>query len=276
MSLQTDVVALSAQLQGMALDTTQMLHRPMIQYYDREYLNALQEETHLSTRFEQIDIASNNNQVKGDEIVAHLNDVFYHGFGLQWSTTQQKIFNAFVDSCLPRIYGAGVWESVKSRVMRKRRMTNATPWVLVNMARRNGKTFVSAGTTAAMALTIPGLSIAIFSTGERASKMFRTAFDDMMTRAFEKATHVQEHQYKIITRNKEVLVFEHPSGAKQTVGCYPGSVRYVLNLYEYIWCLGWGCIHTQTNHGKCRIAICHLYYRVCLLGMDTSRVLRVA
>jgi hypothetical protein len=118
--------------------------------------------------------------------------------------------------------------------MKKRKLKTATPWVLVNMARRNGKTFVSAGTVAAMSLAIPGLSIAIFSTGERASRLFRSAYDDMLARAFTKATHVQEHEYKIITRNKEMLVFEHPNGFdKQVVGCYPGSVRVSLFIYLF-------------------------------------------
>ena len=216
---------LTTQFGGIALDTTAMVHQPMLMYYEDEYERALKEETYLNTRFEQVDLASNNNKVRGDEILLKLNDVFYNGLGLQWSTTQQKIFNAFVDSCLPRIYGPGIWEAVKSRVMRKRQMTSTTPWVLVNMARRNGKTFVSSGTVAAMSLCIPGLSIAIFSTGERASRMFRSSYDDMLARAFAKGTHVQEHEYKIITKNKEMLSFQHPSGATQVVGCYPGSVR---------------------------------------------------
>lgn len=80
-----------------------------------------------------------------------------------------------------------------------------------------------------MSLAIPGLSIAIFSTGERASRLFRSAFDDMLARAFAKGTHVQEHEYKVITKNKEMLVFQHPTGAKQVVGCYPGEKKPNFN-----------------------------------------------
>lgn len=121
---------LADRLGGIALDTTEMLHRPMVTYYENLYQEAVREETYLNTRFEQIDLQStNSNSVRGDEIIAKLNDLFYNGLGIQWSTTQQKIFNAFVDSCLPRIYGAH-WESVKSRVMRKRKLDNTTPWVL--------------------------------------------------------------------------------------------------------------------------------------------------
>ena len=213
------------QFGGMTLDTTTMFHQPMVRQYHARYTKALDEETHLKTRFEALDLDHSAHDFDGDRILRKLNDLFYNGMGVEWSSTQKKIFNAFVDSCLPRIYGKGVWESVKSRVMQQRNMQSATPWVLVNMARRNGKTFVSAGTVAAMSLTIPGLSIAIFSTGERASRLFRQAYDDMLQKAFNKGTHVLESDYKIITKNKETLEFLHPSGEKQVVGCYPGSVR---------------------------------------------------
>jgi hypothetical protein len=102
----------------------------------------------------------------GDKLLARLHDIFNHGLGKRWSTTQQKIFKVFVDAALPKIYGVE-WEEVKVRVMRDRKLEKEQPWALVNMARRNGKTYVTSGTAAAFILAIPNLSVAIFSTGTK-------------------------------------------------------------------------------------------------------------
>jgi hypothetical protein len=110
-----EIDALSAKFGGIALDTSSMIHNSMVRYYEDQYQQAVNVETHLNTRFEECDIRANNNQVMGDELLIKLNDLFFNGLGLQWSITQQKIFNAFVDSCLPRIYGTGVWVSKQKK-----------------------------------------------------------------------------------------------------------------------------------------------------------------
>lgn len=206
------------------LDTNNLVHEAMVNYWRLEVEKANLARHNLKTRFERYCNARLDGKTRGDILLQRLHDIFNHGLGRKWSTTQQKIFKAFVDAALPKIYG-NEWEEVKVRVMRERGLDKESPWALVNMARRNGKTFVTAGTAAAFILAIPNLSVAIFSTGLRASQLLRTTLNDMIEGAFETATFVKREQYNVLQKNKETYVLSHPDGGKQVIGCYPGSVR---------------------------------------------------
>lgn len=206
------------------LNTRAILHQPLLRHWEAEVEKREQAQHNRKTRFERYVNDTSRGRVRGDVILKRLYDVFNHGMGRRWSATQQLIFKAFVDTALPKIYG-DEWEEVKVRVMRERGLDKHSPWALVNMARRNGKTFVTAGTAAAFILVIPNLSVAIFSTGIRASQMLRDTLNDMIEGAFAAGTHVRREQYRVLQKNKEVYIMEHPNGGKQVIGCYPGSVR---------------------------------------------------
>jgi hypothetical protein len=213
------------------LNTRAMIHQAALDHWLRE---RQQYETALyrrQTRFELCDASRANRTSRGDQLLVRLYAMFNHGLGRKWSPTQQKIFKAFVDSALPKIYGYRrlpfmckfseltheryEWEEVKTRVMRERGLLKEQPWALVNMARRNGKTFVTAGTAAAFILTIPGLSIAIFSTGIRASQLLRGTLNDMIDSAFDLGTHARRESYRVVQKNKEMYVFDHPEGGQR-------------------------------------------------------------
>jgi hypothetical protein len=134
------------------------------------------------------------------------------------------VFNAFLASCLPLIYGAS-WDDEKTRVLAEWKLNRHCMYTLVNMARRNGKTMVTSGTAAALLLCIPNIKIAIFSTCKRTSQMMMSASMDMIDKAFDKGSHVQRTDFVVLTRNMESVMFEGPDGTKRLLGSFPGSVR---------------------------------------------------
>ena len=93
------------------------------------------------------------------------------------------------------------------------------------MARRNGKTYVVSGTAAVLFLVVPNISIAVFSTGKRTAGMLMDVAITMIDAMFKNGSIVSRSDYKIITQNKEQLVYEGPDGTKRSLGCYPGSVK---------------------------------------------------
>lgn len=208
----------------MIIDTGKLLHQPMIDYWTLELEN-YQEQCHrMQTRFERAEGLSKSDRRRGDELIEQVQALFMDGFGIEWSAMQLRIFKSLIDSILPRIYGTE-WEEVKTRVMNQRGMKRLHQETLVNMGRRNGKTWVVSGGTAAVYLVVPGITIACFSVGKRQSTMFMNSAVEKMKLAFQKGTHVNENGYNLIQKNQETIVYEHPSGDKQVLGCYPGSVK---------------------------------------------------
>lgn len=167
-----------------------------------------------------------NKPRNGDLLCAQMRALFMEGFGLVFSDDQIRVFNAFQNSCLPLIYGED-WPEQKARVLRERGLEREESYTLVNMARRNGKTFSVAAAAAALVLTVPGCKIAIFSTCKRTSQMMLQAVTDMFERAFKKGTHIKEQDFLVLSKNMETICFQGPDGTRRTVGSFPGSAKAV-------------------------------------------------
>lgn len=180
---------------------------------------------HVHDRFERIAGRKPRAAVQnGDAILAHVRDVFYNGLGIKWGEDQGRVFNAFVFSCLPLIYG-NAWPENKARVLREwNNAQRECPYTLVVMARRNGKTFVTSGTVAALLRCVPNIKIAIFSTCTRTSYMMMTAIMEMIDKALAIGTHFNEEQFAELKRNMETVEYMC-GGTKRILGCFPGSVR---------------------------------------------------
>jgi len=179
----------------------------------------------LGTRFERISKVSGNLTIQGDKILYKLHDLFHHGMGVLWSPVQITIFVAAVDAVLPKIYGI-YWDESKTRVLRSRGLEKVSQELMIQMARRNGKTFVVAGVSAALLLTVPGIKIAIFSVSERQSKMLKVEIDNRIEAAWKSGTHVKKEDFTKIETNKEAWIYlMNSTGTKQSLGSYPGSVR---------------------------------------------------
>lgn len=208
-----------------ALDTSDWLHDAMVREWahrHEEYM--VRGKYNLQNRFARAIRKGATLQSKGDERLKRVEDIFFHGFGITWSPTQARIFNVLVDSCLPIIYGSE-WEFVKMRVMKQRGLDRMQQETLVNMARRNGKTFVVSGAAAALWLAIPGINIAVFSAAKRQAGMFMTETVKKIRMAWDLGTHVDGQGFQKLQENQESFIYEHPEGGKCILGCFPGSVR---------------------------------------------------
>jgi hypothetical protein len=211
------------------LDTTTLFHAPLFDHWKREEEAFQRVANYIPNRFQQLDdkLKLRGTRV-GDALVARVRDVFHNGFGTKWGDDQIRVFNAFLASCLPLIYGDS-WQEEKTRVLKEWKLQTVPMYSLVNMARRNGKTYVTSGTAAALFLCIPGIKIAIFSTCRRTSQMLMTCCLEFVERAFEKGTHIQREDYNLVTKNTETVLYEY-KGAKQQLGSFPGSVRVKSNI----------------------------------------------
>jgi hypothetical protein len=124
------------------MDTNKLFHSSLTSYWFEQHVTYQKTQKHnMLTRFERSAGFGAIKRTDGDDILEKLQDLFLNGFGIVWSSVQVKIFQALVDSLLPRIYG-NEWESVKGRVLAQRNLDRMCQETLVNMARRNGKTWV--------------------------------------------------------------------------------------------------------------------------------------
>ena len=214
------------------LDTSTILHSKLFNFWKHEAERRKNMFTLPKKRCQRaIDASSHrggaNSKSEGDVLLDKIRELFLNGMGIKWSEIQVNIFNVFVDACLPKIFG-NTWNEHKVRVLLGRGLKRLWQEVLINMARRNGKTFVTAGTSAAILLCVPDISIAVFSTGERTARMLMDVVRDMIKNAWSTGTVVKRTEYTIIQSNKEILLLEGPDGTKRLLGCYPGSVRVRL------------------------------------------------
>lgn len=207
------------------VDTASVLHSKILQHWRREEEDYFERAKILRTRFEcVVDEISNKNECKGDKIIEQIKDTFHNGLGIKWGADQVRVFNAFIFSSLPLIYG-NEWSENKARVLAEWDAQRECPYTVVSMARRNGKTFVTSGTVVAMMLCVPGIKIAIFSTCKRTSQMMMSAAVDMLEQAFERGTHCNRQDFVQVAKNTESIIFEGPDRTKRILGCFPGSVR---------------------------------------------------
>lgn len=219
------------------VNTAVALHGSLLKYWDLEERRHLRKwSKKLPTRFERLVIdAVQKSECRGDELLDKIRECFFHGLGIKWGEDQVRVFNAFVFSCLPLIYGEE-WPENKARVLEEWNKTRECPYTVVSMARRNGKTFVTSGTVVAMLLTIPGITVAIFSTCKRTSQMMMSAAVDMLEKAFDLGTHVNKQDFQQVLKNTESVVFEGPDGTKRSLGCFPGSVK-VSRSFFFLQCV---------------------------------------
>jgi len=216
------------------INTGTALHDKMVQHWTLREQSALDVTRRVLDRYEQVEENSKRRKRNdGDEIVARMTDIFMHGLGVKWSDDQIRVFKAFQATCLPLIYG-DTWNEEKTRVMRDWDMKKEIMYALVNMARRNGKTFSVSGAVAALALAMK-VKFAIFSTCKRTSQLMLEAILDHIDRAFAKGTHVSEQDFLVVTRNSECVVYQGPDGTKRIIGSFPGSVR-VSTLFLICCC----------------------------------------
>jgi len=207
------------------INSCNIMHNTMVAHWEAEETKWKVRSRKIRTRYERI--VERNKQEKicmADERVKAIKDIFFNGLDVEkWSETQIKIFDAFLFICLPLIYGKE-WEENKTRILDEWEKDRAYYYGLVNLARRNGKTWVTSGFAAAMLLSME-CKLAIFSTCKRTSQMMMSAVMDRIEGAFKKGTHANRQEFVQIVKNMESVMYEGPDGSKRLLGSFPGSVR---------------------------------------------------
>ena len=207
------------------INTTTAFHNKYVKHWSHESKQNDEACRVIPTRFQQLEKRLQTSaERKGDELVQKVKDLFHNGMGIKWGDDQIRVFQAFLASCLPLIYGS-TWAEEKTRVLEEWGLKRENMFSLVNMARRNGKTFVTSGTAAALLLCVPNIKLAIFSTCKRTSQMMMEAIMEMLERAFERGTHVSREDFVLVMKNTEAVCFKGPDGTKRLLSSLPGSVR---------------------------------------------------
>lgn len=207
------------------IDTNALLHNNAYDYYAKEYKKELKQHKLERRSTTAIKSTRKGSSANGDDTIQKIRKLLETGFGIQRSEIQVKIHKAFLEACLPKIY-QGSWDENKPRILREFMIKKLMQEVLVVMPRRRGKTFATAMMAAALILTVPSCSVAVFSTGERTARMLMNVVRDMIERAFNRGI-VSREDFQIDTDNKESLVFIGPDGTKRVLGCYPGEFLWI-------------------------------------------------
>lgn len=206
------------------VDTSTALHKVLVDHWRNEHGMHKKKAGRVATRFERLIEEKSASVCSGDELVARVRDVFFNGLGIDWGDNQIKIFNTFLFACLPLLYGE-TWQENKARVLAEwGNKKELRQYVIVSMARRNGKTFVSSGAMVSLLIAVPKIKLVIFSTCKRTSGLMMSAVSDMIDAAFEKGTHVNTQDFIQVSKNSETICYE-AFGSKRTISCLPGSVR---------------------------------------------------
>lgn len=103
----------------------------------------------------------------GDQRLKKLRELF-NSFGLVPSIDQKNFLEWFTRACLPLIY-KDEFQSNYARILEENNLKKIETEVLVCTPRRFGKTTAVALFVAALLLSVPGIKICVFSTGQRAS-----------------------------------------------------------------------------------------------------------
>jgi hypothetical protein len=103
-----------------------------------------------------------------------------NNLGIVRSADQIVFHEAFIKACLPLIYGVREWETSMVRVLEEYNIKRIQAEVLIMTPRRWGKTWSIAMYCVAVALACPGIRIAIFSTGGRASNTLQSTMLEML------------------------------------------------------------------------------------------------
>jgi hypothetical protein len=137
--------------------------------YQDAYKLAIKNKTIRSRKDVSTDWARDLGHSGGDVRYRKMQELLNNmGNGLVRSEDQVVFHNGFTTAVLPHVYGDD-WEANCVRVMEELKIDKIDYEVMVMSPRRWGKTYSIAMFVLALALSVPGIRICIFSTGSRAS-----------------------------------------------------------------------------------------------------------
>lgn len=154
---------------------------------------------------------------EGDRRVARIRETYTRGFRTRIrpgedegafryitpSDDQLLFLEACLFASLPKIYTSSDWAIHHYRVLSEWGRTEIDYFIMMITARRVGKTFSMSMFDAAVLLHVPGITISVFSTGRRASKMLKELVEKLIKMTGD------ENTQRIINSNQEELFIAH-------------------------------------------------------------------
>jgi hypothetical protein len=151
-------------------------------------------------------------ECKGDKRLKAMMKLLENDLKIKRSPDQILYCQYFILACLPKIYGEE-WPEHCVRVLEEFGITKIDYEVMVITARRCGKSFAVAMFALSLLLCVPGIQIAIFSTGGRASG---SLYDIIMT-MLNGLPHSEGYD-RVVKETKEHLFIAHqpiPKGSSK-------------------------------------------------------------
>jgi hypothetical protein len=151
----------------------------------------------IRSRTDVFSKGDDNEVCQGD---IRLKKVFWllNNMGYTRSPDQVVFHHAYIMACLPLIYRED-WPKHSVRVMKMFKLKKLDQLVLVLTPRRIGKTVSVAMFVTALLLCVPGLTIAVFSTCQRASTAIMKLVAKIMS-------GIEGSDLRVLTHNKEQLM----------------------------------------------------------------------
>src|SRR6188768_3533141 len=88
------------------IDTSVAFHGAVLRHWRNEETRHAALSRRVLTRFERNELRLlQTTERRGDALVAEVKQMFHLGLGIVWGDDQIRVFNAFLASCLPLIYG---------------------------------------------------------------------------------------------------------------------------------------------------------------------------
>lgn len=212
----------------LVLDSVAMSHNAVFEYLKRQADFKKQqlapEKRHVRAQKGAGKATVLKGSVRIDRIRRLLSEAFTDDQGklIRRSEPQQNVHEVYIRACLPKIYD-DEWDDNREHIMKKFGITRLQMWVLVVMARREGKTWGMAMFIAAMVLSVADIEISIFATCKRTAEKLLKVFNKFLIKAMD---FIPEEEFVIIKKTQETIIIMGPDGTERIIGCYPASVRY--------------------------------------------------
>lgn len=133
------------------------------------------------------------------------------------SQQQREFHDAFIQACLPQIYGSDL-DKYLIKILHALRIDRLQCEVMICTARRMGKTLAVVLFVAAWLLTQPHGDVCVYSIAGRTSNMFSA-------QVFNAIVQLLGGDERITTYNKETLVVVNDYGSSSVLHAYPSNSK---------------------------------------------------
>ena len=156
---------------------------------------------------------------------------FYNAFNVLWSEPQRNCADGAFKAALPRIIG-NRWKAEEPQILKELNVPRRKNMVLIVMARRNGKSYAVAGITVSEMLTIPGITINIFSITRTQSQQMIKDIKSLYHKACQHGTFVTSSSFRVTVDNTSTFeITNTATGMSQRVTAYSGSSKVKKLLF---------------------------------------------